>query len=228
MPFLRPIILISLMVLAGCAAPADGNRQNRAYAMPERTDADRLWPGDELTIRVPSAPELSRRVTLSPKETFDFPPIGLVDVAGRDLRTLDEHLERALSDELIDPRVEINQVGAAPQRVFVGGSVGRPGAIKLPGDIGPLEAIIMAGDFRTDLRQRDVMLIRRSDTGTLDTWTYNLRNGLADDAFASWGPLQPYDIIYVSPDRITGADRVLGHRLRGILPIDFAIFFGIS
>ncbi|MEO1407303.1 MAG: polysaccharide biosynthesis/export family protein, partial [Pseudomonadota bacterium] len=219
MPFSRPILLGSVFALAACTASAPDRYQNKTTDIPEPAQSDRLWPGDELAISVLSAPELSRQVTLLPDGKIEFPPLGRIDAAGQMVESLHHVLEAGLATELIDPSVEVVKVGAGPYRVFVGGAVDRPGAVELPGHVGPLEAIIMAGDFRSDARQADVMLIRKTSTGALDTVVYDLSNGIADEAFASWGPLQPFDVIYVAPGQITGSDGNIGSRLNGILPI---------
>ncbi|MEM6899001.1 MAG: polysaccharide biosynthesis/export family protein [Pseudomonadota bacterium] len=196
--------------------------------MSENETTYRLWPGDQLSITVVSANELSREVTIAPDGQIDFPVVGPLDAAGQDLVTFARALEAALVTELIDPSVIVRRTGNAPRRIFVGGAVNAPGAFELPGKIGLLEAIIMAGDFSSDSSDRELMLIRRSEGGEVLTNVITFQNGLVDNALADWGSLQPFDIIYVSPNRITGQHRTLRDRIDGILPIEFAIFFGIS
>ncbi|MEM8633888.1 MAG: polysaccharide biosynthesis/export family protein [Pseudomonadota bacterium] len=188
----------------------------------------RLWPGDELSITVLSANELSREVTVATDGRIDFPIIGSLDAAGQDLNSFKRVLEAALATELIDPSVVIQRTSNAPRKIFVGGAVNAPGAFELPGKIGLLEAIIMAGDFSSDSSDRELMLIRRTEGGEVLTSVINFQNGLVDNALAEWSDLQPFDIIYVSPKRITGQHRSFRDRIDGILPIEFAIFFGIS
>ncbi|MEM9668257.1 MAG: polysaccharide biosynthesis/export family protein [Pseudomonadota bacterium] len=228
MPFPHFKLLGLVLILSACASnpktvPAD------EPALPVSPDsAELIWPGDRLFIDVPSAPELSREVTLTYGGQIDFPPIGTLDAASRTVPELKAALETELQQELIEPAVNIRRLKAAPHRVFVGGAVSRPGAIELPGQVGTLEAIIMAGGFLADMKQREIMLIRRGSDNEIVTRSYDLRNGLTGEAIASWGPLQRFDIIYVSPNEVTRPDTAWRSRLNNILPIDFAIFFGIS
>jgi len=190
--------------------------------------SEQIWPGDRIQIDVASAPELSNIATVTADGFIEMSPIGRIEAAGLTPERLDLTLERALSTELIDPTVGLTPLGATPSQVFVGGAVGAPGVISLPGEIGPLEAIIMAGDFRLDMQHQSVLLARRLENGKIASVVYDIRSGLANEAFTSWGPLQRFDVIYVSPERITERKGFMRDRLHGILPIDFAIFFGIS
>src|ERR1019366_3978989 len=73
-------------------------------------------------------------------------------------------------------------VRAAPLKVFVGGEVDKPGVYDMPGDINALQAVIMAGSFKTSARRSQVVIIRRGPDGRAMLRTVDLRAGSGNPA----------------------------------------------
>lgn len=120
-----------------------------------------LYPGDELDIRTPTAPELNQQLRVGPDGRISMPLIGHVMAADRSLYELETDLSSAYSSQLIRPVVEVSLRQAGPLNVWVDGEVGQPGVYAMPGDISALQAVIMAGGFRPTARRAEVALIRR-------------------------------------------------------------------
>ena len=90
----------------------------------------RFYPGDELDVSLPTAPELSKTVQVQPDGRIRLPLIGNLMVADRTADEVHDDLERAYSAQLLRPQVDIT-VKAAPLKIFVGGEVKSPGVLDL-------------------------------------------------------------------------------------------------
>ncbi|HEX5378945.1 MAG TPA: polysaccharide biosynthesis/export family protein, partial [Phenylobacterium sp.] len=145
---------------------ADGPARNGRFGdIPYASWSDfeppyRFYPGDELEVSVPSAPELTKTVTVQPDGRISLPLIGAVMAADRTIPELQAGLSEAYATQLLRPMVEIVPK-AAPLKVFVGGEVRNPGILDMAGDGDALRAIIQAGDFMNTADRREVIVIRR-------------------------------------------------------------------
>lgn len=120
-----------------------------------------VYPGDELDIQTPSAPELNRAVRVGPDGRITMPLIGHVMAADRSLPELQAVLSQAYATQLRNPMVEASLTQAGPLRVWVDGEVRTPGVYDMPGDIEAWQAIIMAGGFLPTAKRSHVALVRR-------------------------------------------------------------------
>ncbi len=135
----------------------------------------RLYPGDELDVTVPSAPELNKTVTVQPDGRIALPLIPPQMAADRSAGDLETELARAYAGQLVRPEVRVT-VRAQPLKVFVGGEVGRPGVYDMPGDIDALRAIVQAGGFLPTGKSNEVVIIRRGAGGKAMLRTVDLQS----------------------------------------------------
>lgn len=187
-----------------------------------------LWPGDTIDVTLATAPELSRTLIVAPDGQIRMPLVGAIAAAGKTVDEVKADLVAAFSVELNDPSLEIVAVEFGSQRAFIGGAVGQPGIIDLPGQIDPLQAIIIAGGFTDVSDTKQVLLIRRVPGGEVKSALFDIRAGLKDPALASWGPIQRFDVVYVSKTWIAQENLFVRQYLRNALPVDFSIFFGVT
>ncbi|MGZ9202310.1 MAG: polysaccharide biosynthesis/export family protein, partial [Caulobacteraceae bacterium] len=148
----------SALALTGCAGVAasmpGGVRPTAAFpnigyaTWNEDEPPYRLYAGDQITVRTPSAPELNTDVTVGPDGRISLPLIDPVIVADRTVIDAQAALSAAYADQLVNPRVEIAVKAATPLKVFIGGEVQKPGVYDMPGAIDALQAVIQAGGFR--------------------------------------------------------------------------------
>ncbi len=124
-----------------------------------------LYPGDQLDIQTPTAPELNRQQRIAPDGRITLPLIGQVMAADRSIPELTEELEARYAHQLVRPIVEVSVTEAQPLKVWVDGEVRTPGVYDMPGDIDAYQAIVMAGGFLPSARQNEVALIRRGPGG---------------------------------------------------------------
>jgi len=224
--------LFCIAAICGCSSkqvtsPDFPQSQWQSYA---GTDASYiLWTGDTLDVDVATAPELSRQALLiGPDGRISMPLVGPIQAAGRSADQVRNSLMTALESQLRDPRLTVSATAFGSQRVFVGGQVTTPGIIDLPGQIGPLQAIIMAGGFTPEANAKQVLLMRRIPGGEVKSALFNIKGGLLDPAAANWGPLQRFDVVYVSPTWIAKENLFVQQYIRNALPVDFGLVFDLA
>src|SRR5580658_5903939 len=204
--------LLALVLAAGLALP--GRAEPPAFTnIPYATWSDeepqyRLYPGDEMDIVVPSAPELNKTVIVQPDGRVMMPLIAPQMAAGRTTGELEQELTAAYSDQLLRPQVMVT-VRAQPLKVFVGGEVGKPGVYDMPGDIDALRAIMEAGGFTTAAKRQQVIVIRRVAGGRAMMRTIDLRRALKDPTHTDLVPLRRFDVIYVPPTGLASFSNIM-------------------
>jgi len=223
--------------LAGCAPihlasgpRADEDFPNIGYATWTNDEPRyRLYPGDELEVQTPSAPELTKIVIVQPDGRISLPLLPPMMVADRSVNEAEAIVARAYSGQLLRPEVIIN-VKAAPMKVFVAGEVDKPGVYDMPGDINALQAVIMAGGFKISAKQSEVVIIRRGPDGHAMMRTADLRRGIKHPGSVDAVPLRRFDVVYVPRSNVAEAGLFVQQYIRDISPIDlgFNYTFGPS
>ena len=184
-----------------------------------------LYPGDQLDIVVPSAPELSRTLTVGPDGRVAMPMVSPVMAAGRTFAQLQGEISAQLAKQLRDPSVAVSPRAYAPEQVFVGGEVGQPGTYTLPGPIGAIETVFMAGGVRPTARASEIAVLRRAPNGGMMMRVVDLRNGL--DNIREYNDniqLRRGDIIFV-PRTTLAEVGVFVQNFRNALPVDFNLSY---
>lgn len=186
----------------------------------------RFYPGDELEVTLPSAPELSKAVTVQPDGRISLPLIGSVMAADRTLEEVHDSLVRAYSGQLRRPEVDLTPK-AAPLKVYVGGEVKTPGVLDLVGDGDALRAIIQAGDFLNSSDRKKVIILRRGPDGRGMIRTVNLHKGLTRGD-ADLVPLRRFDIVYVPKSGVANASLFVQQYFRDLSPIQFGFNYALG
>jgi protein involved in polysaccharide export with SLBB domain len=181
----------------------------------------RLYPGDQIEVATPTAPELTRSLTVGPDGRISLPLIGTVMAADRSLPELEALLSRAFATQLVRPDVEVTLKQAAAMKVLVGGEVTTPGWVEMNGDIDALQAVMAAGGPKASAKLGQVVIIRRAPGGRLMRRVADLGRGLRNPAGADLVPLRRFDIVYVPRSGIAEADVFLG-QIRDLLPFSFS------
>jgi protein involved in polysaccharide export with SLBB domain len=184
----------------------------------------RLYPGDEMDVTIPSAPELNKTVTVQPDGRISLPLIAPQMAAGRSAEDLERELSAAYASQLLRPDVTVS-VKAQPLKVFVGGEVSKPGVYDMPGDIDALRAIVEAGGFTDQGKRSKVIIIRRSHDGTPMMRTVDLNRAFKPGSMADLVPLRRFDIVYVPKTGLADFATFMT-QLKNALPIQFTYAFG--
>lgn len=207
--------------------PDDWSAANFQAWSPQTADY-LLYPGDELEISVPSAPELSRQVTIGPDGRFNFPYAGAVMAANRSTPDVEASLSAALARDLLRPYVEITPVGYGSQKILVLGEVAQPGLYDLPGPMGALEAVAMAGGFTGSAATSNVWIVRRAPNGAAMQRKVNLRATLRGDYGGDYDVLARYDVVYVPRSGVANANRFIEQYIRNMVPFNIGFSYAIG
>lgn len=211
------------------AALADGPRDFGDIPYASWSDYEppyRFYPGDELEVSLPTAPELTKTVTVQPDGRISLPLIGSVMAADRTIPELRASLADAYATQLLRPTVEVSPK-AAPLKVFVGGEVRNPGIFDMAGDGDALRAVIQAGDFMNTANRGGVIIIRRGPDGRGMIRRVNLQKGLKSGA-ADLAPLRRFDIVYVPKSGIANANLFVQQYFRDLSPIQFGFSYALG
>ncbi|WP_300380961.1 polysaccharide biosynthesis/export family protein [Henriciella sp.] len=187
-----------------------------------------LAPGDTLEVIFHTAPELDREIRVAPDGSVTLPYVGSLRASARTATELRSQLLDAYASELKSPDIDVIPTGFESQRIFVGGEVGTPGMVELPGQIDPLQAIIMAGGFTDEAKPSQVALMRRMPGGQVMTAVFDVRSGLNDPRFADFTPLRRFDVVYVPKSAIAEENLFMQQWFRNALPIEFSLFYDVS
>ena len=188
----------------------------------------RLFPGDQLDVVVQSAPELSRTLTIGPDGRIIMPMLKPIMAAGRSITQVQSELRAGLAQQLRDPTIAVTPRAYGPQQIFIGGQVQTPGTYALPGPIGAIEAVFMAGGFGRGARTTKIAVLRRAPNGAMMMRPVNIQNGLRnireyDDNIQ----LRRGDIIFVPKTNLAEAGAFV-QAVRQTLPVDFNVSYTIG
>lgn len=229
----RPLVALAAILLAlapaTCASAPEAPRPQPAWTEALPAEAPYLLaPGDRIEVIVHTAPELSGEFLIAPDGRLRMPLAGPVMAMALTPEELAAILSHALASELIDPSLDVNLTEPVSQKIFIGGEVRAPGMFDLPGQIDPLQAILMAGGLTRDAAPKDVLLIRRLPGGEVRSAVINVKASLTDPALASWLPLRRFDVVYVPRSRISEQNQFVQQILRTALPLPFMVFYDVA
>ena len=231
------LLALPLLALDACAtaprpavarAPARGFADIGFATWEDDEPAYRLYPGDQLDIALPSAPELNRSVTVGPDGRISMPLIPQTMAADLATPQLEAALSQAYSAQLIDPRAEVSLKASVPIRVFVGGEVGKPGVYDMPGDIDALQSVIMAGGFLTSAEPHHVVVIRRGADGRPMMKVIDLGRAVKSSPRADATPLRRFDVVFVPRSAISNIGLFVQQYLRDVVPVQFTQSVGAN
>ena len=187
-----------------------------------------LAPGDTVSIVFNSAPELNRDIRIAPDGSLTLPYVGSVQASARTPAEIQAELVQAYAGELRYPDVDVIPMEFDSQKIFVGGEVQAPGMLDLPGQIDPLQAVIMAGGFTPGAKPTQVALMRRMPGGEVMTAVIDIRAGLNDPRLADFTPLRRFDVVYVPRSAIAEENLFMEQWFRSALPIDFSLYYDLA
>lgn len=187
-----------------------------------------LAPGDKLEVVVHTAPELSRTLVVAPDGIVQMPLSPPVVAIAHTPQEVAAALSQGLSSELIDPDLDVIPLEFASQNIFVGGEVLSAGMMELPGQIDPLQAIIMAGGFTQNAKREQVVVMRRLPGGEVRSIVVDLKSGVMDPELAAWFPLRRFDVVYVPRTWIAEQNQFVQQFIRGALPVEFSLYYDLQ
>jgi polysaccharide export outer membrane protein len=188
----------------GAAAPQDTPLDQLDWgATPEY----RIVPGDELALnfgpREDTGTDMIRPATVRPDGRITVHPIGDVVAAGHTPVELQTELVRLLASEYRQPRVTVELLKSAANRVHVLGRVKKPGSQVVQSLPTLLQVIAEAGGFEDDAARNSVIVMHRVGLGSV-----SVARVRADRLLRGGGdvPLSRFDIVFVPRSAIGNVD----------------------
>jgi polysaccharide export outer membrane protein len=153
------------------AASMPSMAQAQASAAPaaaSRSLAYRINPGDELDIFVWGEDRLQRTVRVLPDGTFSFPLVGKVDAMNALPSELEERISKGLESQYKGavPQVTVSVKAPSGLQFSVLGKVRSPGTFTPGRYVNVMEALSFAGGPSEFAQLGNVVIIRKTPTGT--------------------------------------------------------------
>lgn len=231
----RPVAAAAAAAIVGllgaCASTPDASPDFAATPFEPWTEAAqeyRLYPGDVVEMTVHTAQGLSRALTVAPDGRIHPPLTDAVMAAGRTLAEVEGDVLKGLDKELREPKVSLRPAGFGSQRVFVGGQVRNPGVYEIPGQIGVLEAVMLAGGFTEGSDMGRVSVLRRGSDGGTMLRVVDLAGAPRDGSVADTSKLVRHDIVYVPRSGIAQWNLAMRQYLRDALPVSFGLYYDLN
>ncbi|MFN3461184.1 MAG: polysaccharide biosynthesis/export family protein [Oceanibaculum sp.] len=218
-------LALAMLLLTGLAACGTDQsltpRETAAGRFAAWSDAVpeyRLGSGDTVQVTYLFTPNLDEEALVAPDGTITLRIAGRLQAEGLTAEELNGAVTEASAKWMRQPvtRVAVREARAA--RVYVGGQVGRAGAIPLDRRIGALEAVLLAGGFTDEARTSEVVLIRRSPEDSPMLRTLNLKDFIQTGGADGTVPLVAGDILYVPRSGIAEVNLWIDQFINRVLP----------
>lgn len=173
--------LVVALPLCACSSGADLPMMSTNTA---ELTSYRLGPGDQLTIKVVGADDISGDYPVSDNGTIGIPLIGEVKAAGETRGQLEKEIADKLAQGYVrNPRVSVSVAKYRPFYIY--GEVAKPGEYSYASGMKVLNAIATAGGYTYRANQSYVIVNRHGQGGKALGAT----------------PIEPDDVIQV-PERL--------------------------
>jgi len=194
------VAILAAVFLTG-ASPASGEAPPEQAPTPAATATDDapeyyVAPGDVLRLSVWKEPELTTDVFVRLDGRITVPLVGDVKVSGRTTESVATEIRTRLRAFLEVPLVTITVHQANSARFYVVGEVATSGTFPLTGRITVLQAIAIAGGFRTFAKRERIVIVRER-LGEKSAIPFNFRDLEAGVRLEQNIPLLSGDIIIV-------------------------------
>ncbi len=193
MPIWTQWRLALMCMVLGCG----GARPSPLHALPLPTTSSALGPGDVLLVDVVGEKDLPHEFQVRSDGMLEFPYIKPFVVTGLEPQQLATQIKEALTEQKIlrSPQVSLTVKAYAAKKVYIVGSVVRPGPLFWTQGLQLVDAIAQAGWFTALGDSSHVRLTRLLSTGKRITVLVSV-DSITDGPDANV-PLQAGDIIKV-------------------------------
>lgn len=210
---LRTILILSALLLAGCASSGDGDMSNAkgvdmstnnaSVASQTMTKEYRIGVDDMVKVSVWKNPDLSVEVPVRPDGKITVPLIGDVAVGGKVPSEVAGLIKTRLSDYVREPQVTVilSQLKSHEfiSRIRVTGAVNKPRSMPYRQGMTVLDAVLESGGINKFASSNKTKLYRKKD-GKSMLMPVKLKNILKKGDLKTNYDLLPGDVITV-PER---------------------------
>jgi polysaccharide export outer membrane protein len=199
-----------LIVVLLVAAAGRAFGQTKDFA--ERDPRYRLQPTDVLEVHYRYTPEFDQTVSLQPDGFVTLPIVGDVKLQGLNLDQAKAAIQERASQRLQNPEITIILKDFEKPYFVVGGEVAHPGKFEMRGQITAIEAISMAGGFKTgSAKHSQVILFRKVGDDLARTQILNLKTAINPSASAAEAvtDLRSGDLLMVPQNTVSKIERYI-------------------
>jgi polysaccharide export outer membrane protein len=161
-----------------------------------------LHVGDVLDLSYRLTPEYNQSVTIQPDGYASINIAGDVQLEGLTVQQAHDLIVQKVSSRLNNPELNVDLTNFQRPYVVVGGEVQQPGRIELRENLTALQAIMLAGGFRTSARDTKVLLFRHINSDMGEVFRLNLHKIQKTAQLEHDMALQPGDMLMVTPNRV--------------------------
>ena len=180
-----------------------------AQMLSERNPEYVLQRGDVLDIRYRYTPEFDQVVTVRPDDRATLLNLDTIVTAGMTVSQFKEKVVALSSRLLVKPEVTVLLKEFEKPHVFVEGEVANPGRVDIRSDISVLDAIALAGGFKTTSAKSKVLLLHRFGNGEqAKTTVLDLNKLINDKTMEEAVQIHSGDVIYVTQDLLSKIERI--------------------
>jgi polysaccharide export outer membrane protein len=174
----------------------------------ERDPRYRLQPNDVIEVQYRYTPEYNQTANVQPDGFVTLQLIGDVKLDGLTLDQARTAIRERAAQRLRDPEIFILLKDYEKPHFTVGGEVEHPGRFEFRGHVTAIEAISMAGGFKTlSAKHSQVIIFRRIDSEKAETKIRNLKEIMYSAKLEEDLALQPGDLLLVPQNRISKIER---------------------
>jgi polysaccharide export outer membrane protein len=176
----------------------------------EREPRYRLQPSDVLEIHYRYSPEFDQTVTIQPDGFVALELVGDVKFQGLTVDQAKTTILEKSARRLKDPEITLVLKEFEKPYFVVGGEVANPGKFEMRGQVTVVQAIAMAGGFKTSsAKQSQVVLFRRVGPDLAKTEILDLKAAMSASATEPLIDLRPGDVLIVPQNRISKIERLV-------------------
>lgn len=170
----------------------------------------RVQPTDVLEVHYRYTPEYDQTVTVQPDGFISLQIAGDVKVQGLTVEQVKAAVLEKASLRLRDPEITLALKDFEKPYFVVGGEVANPGRFDMRGRVSPIQAIAMAGGFKTaSAKHSQVILFRRVGPDLARAELLDLKAATSPSATEALQDLQPGDLLVVPQNRISKIERFI-------------------
>jgi len=180
--------------------------QNAGFA--DRDPRYRLQPADVLEVRYRYTPEFDQTVAVQPDGFANLQIVGDVKLQGLTLEQGKAAILEKAGRRLREPEITLALKDFEKPFFVVGGEVASPGKFEMRGPVTALQAIAMAGGFKTaSAKHSQVILFRRVGPDLAKTEILDFKAAMSPSRPESLPDLHPGDTLIVPQNRISKIER---------------------
>lgn len=195
------VVTISFLMLAACA---DGVRPEDLAQHPVDAGADyHIGAGDGLNIVVYNHADISTQVTVRPDGVITIPLVADMHAEGKTPKELERDLEKALSEYVRSPKVNVIVtafVGTYADQIRVVGQAAQPQSLPYKAGMTLLDVMIAVGGVKEFAAGNRASLVRKVD-GKEVTIKVKLDDLLHKGDIKANMPVRPGDVLIIPESR---------------------------